>query len=237
MYFHYSYEPRISDYSPDGKITDYALLCLIEAGGNLHSLSVGEDIISMGNRGIAWIISEWRVRVIDRPLNGEALDIVTWVQKGSSRICSERCYKVLDKNKNLRAIAVAKLALIDVNEGKIMRLTPEFCDKYQPEEEGVFEERAHRMTERENYDFSTPVVIRRSDIDFNNHIHNTAYLTLLGEALTDELYKREYSEFSIYYRKSIPFGDSPVVKYTEEGGRIYSAIYSGDSLATLIELE
>ncbi len=81
------------------------------------------------------------------------------------------------------------------------------------------------------------LVVRRSDIDFNMHVHNTTYLTLAMEVLPEELYKEQnFQAIRINFKKALLLDDVATIKLaqTEQGYTV--AIYKeADQLCCLVD--
>lgn len=75
MFYSELYKPRPSDYTKKGKISFEAILQIMESVADNHSESVGDSVAEANKKGIAWILTEWRVKIIRRPENGEKLHV------------------------------------------------------------------------------------------------------------------------------------------------------------------
>ena len=108
---------------------------------------------------------------------------------------------------------------MDINKRSIVRLTDEVKNKYAPEEESVFEERnISKIEVPKEFSNTYEYTVGRKDIDINNHMHNTYYLTLAFEALPLDVYEnRPYDNIRISYKKEIPLGDTVKCEYAKQG--------------------
>ena len=80
MYYKEIYQPRISDYDRNGKLSYEAILQILETAGSHHSDTVGDSVIEGSQCGIAWILTEWRVQILRRTDSKEKL-----VDRGSEK--------------------------------------------------------------------------------------------------------------------------------------------------------
>lgn len=92
-----------------------------------------------------------------------------------------------------------------MNTNRLARLRPELIASYEPEDKTVFGGvKSERITVPEVFDSETEIAIRRSDIDFNNHVHNLCYLDYALETLPMELYESaSFRNIRIVYKNAL----------------------------------
>lgn len=232
------YQPRISDYDRNGKLSYEAILQILETAGSHHSDTVGDSVIEGSQSGIAWILTEWRVQVLRRTDSKEKLQIATWVRGKAPASTVFRDYILTDSNGNEVIRAEAKFALLDLCTGRLTRISKELFASYQPEDKIVFDTAAPRLRAPAAFDSKQTVILRKSDIDFNGHVHNTRYMDFALEALPSSTHPaNNIYEFCIVYNKAIRDSTAITVRKaaTEMGDLI--CIYSDDILCTVIELK
>ena len=173
MFYREDYRPRLADYDRRGRLSYEAILQILETAGSHHSDTVNDSVIAGSQSGIAWILADWHIRIQKRPESGDELHIVTWVRGKARASAILRGFLVTDKSGNEMLRAEARTALYDAERGRPTRISEALFAAYGPEEKTVFEEGAVRLHPLEHYQCAVPLFLRRSDIDFNNHVHNT----------------------------------------------------------------
>ncbi len=235
MFFTEEYVPRFDDYDSRGRFSLEAMFKVLENISNHHAMAVSDRAI----RGsIAWILVEWRLQVTRLPKFGETFSASTWAHSMSSGTTTNRDYQVMDLNGGELIRARAKFALFDLKAGRLTGISEDLMDTYKPEEKAMFCDELPRLREPEEYDEKRPILLRRSDIDINGHVHNTRYLDFALEALTEDVYRTQpFGTVRIVYRSPLKFTEDAFIgiKRTEEG--YIFGIYSGDRLCSLIELK
>lgn len=108
------YQPRISDYDRNGKLSYKAILQILETAGSHHSDTVGDSAIEGSQSGIAWILTERRVQALRRTGSNEKLHVSTWVRGKASASTVFRDFILTDKNGNEVMRVEAKFALLDL---------------------------------------------------------------------------------------------------------------------------
>ncbi|MBR1747287.1 MAG: hypothetical protein IJ735_03635 [Clostridia bacterium] len=224
------YYPFPDDAYVGGRLSDEALLRIFEDIGSRHSAAVG-DAFNVGSR--AWILAEWRVEFLRRPLVTEPLNVSTWVRASEAAFWTYRDFSVRDKADRVVIKATAKMTLVDMEKEQLMRITEDLIGAYRPEEQQVFSSDAPRLLPPKNYSNEISLPLRRSDFDQNGHVHNTRYVSFAQEVLPATA--RLADSFRIVYRAPVKPNAVPVLKYAPtETGHIVG-VYVEGRLCTLIE--
>ena len=96
---------------------------------------------------------------------------------------------------------------------------------------------APRLRAPAAFDGEKTLPLRRSDIDFNGHVHNTKYLDFALEALPDTVPRDAFTGFRMVYPKAVKDVEAVTLKYRLSDGNPFVCVYSGDTLCTLIRFE
>lgn len=220
----------LKDIGKDNKLKNRALLEILENVASYHSDQVGYGANDIEKTKLSWILLDWKLEVIKRPQYGQVLKVNTW-GKGMKKFFTYRDYEVLDENNNICAIATSKWALMDMEQGKMSRITEEVINRYHPEEKSVFSEKSLDKIEiPTEFTSSIKYKVIRKDIDLNQHMHNLYYLDLAYEALPKEVYEtRPFDHVRITYKKEIKIDDVINCKYANKNGKHIIVIESEDA--------
>lgn len=225
------FEIAFRDVGKSNKITNSALLNMLENIAGMHSNQVGYGLNSIAQTGVTWVLLNWKLRVFSRPIYGEKLDVETWARK-AVKFYTYRDFRVYDKSHNLVAIATSKWALLDATTMSITRITPELLDLYTPENLAVFgdEPEPNRLVVNEEHVTNEHhYTVARRDIDINNHMHNLYYLDLAYETLPDNVYTNSsLNQVEIMYKKEIKLGDTVKCLYIYSNQEHYVVVKSLD---------
>ena len=101
----------------------------------------------------------------------------------------------------------------------------------------MFASAAPRLRAPDTFDGEKTLPLRRSDIDFNGHVHNTKYLDFALEALPDTVPRDAFTGFRMVYPKAVKDVEAVTLKYTLTDTGPFVCVYSGDTLCTLIRFE
>ena len=240
MKFERNYLIGIEDIGKNNKITNLGFLKYLEEIACSHSATCGYGANDIETKKKAWLLMDWKLKVIDRPIYEKIITIKTWSRKISKNsFFSYRDFEVFCDGK-LIAIATSKWVLFDFEMKRITKLTEEIYGTYNPEESYVFEfediEKSKEPTEKE---LKMLYEVKRFDIDINKHMHNLNYLKLAYESLPESIYfGEEFKNTKIMYKHQILLGEKIKCYYSKENKKNIITIKSEDDkvLHSIIEL-
>ena len=215
-------------------MTNRAIIVSFENTASFQSDSIHYGILNIPQTLLTWFVIDWKVRVIRRPLYGEELTIRTW-GRDAARSFSYRDFEIY-VNDELCVQATSKWALLNVATRSFESVTPELLQRYGNEDSlSTFAERElEHMKVLDEYDSRTPIVIRKSDLDFNGHVNNVKYF----DFLIDYANAPEYDDFRITYRKEIRKEDQVYLCHSRISNRdLYAIIDAEGQVRTIIECE
>ena len=129
------------------------------------------------------------------------------------------------------AAASSKWALIDYATKKPAVIDDALEALYQTEPRQVFEDGVFmRLLEPREYSAGYRASHRTAGHRSNGHVHNLCYLDYAYEALPEEVYRTEFRDIRIAYRKEVRPYETIVCKYTEKDGAHVVGIYGGDGV-------
>ncbi len=235
MKFSKIYEPRISEYDKNGNLSVKSIIGILEDAGAKHSTFAGNDILECRLNGYTWILVEWNVEINRLPKSSQKLLVETWAVFKKPEIITSREFEIKDEQGNVFIHACERLVYEDLQNGKLVRITPEMMGNYNPEPELQHKFRFAKLKEPAVYDCEKPLAVRITDIDFNDHVHNTVYFDYALDML--EQSGEFISGFRILYKKPLMYKDTVTVKRANTDGGYTVGIYKEDVLCTLVEIK
>lgn len=231
MKFSKVYEPRVGEYDKNGRLAPKSIISILEDAGAKHSASVNDDIIASAIGGVSWILVEWNIEIEKLPINGEKLYIDTWAISKKAEIITQREFEVKDQDGNVYIHACERLVLEDFNTGKLLRITPEMLNAYNPEEALSREYDLSKLKEPSEYKSESVLSVRKADIDYNNHVHNTHYVDYALEILPE----CEFKGYRVLYKKPLFYGENATLKY--DGDSTVGIYNTKNELCTLVKFK
>ena len=213
------------------RMTNRAIVTILQNTASFFSDSVGYGIFDIPKTLLLWFVVDWKVEIIKRPQYGDEITVKTWGRDASrSFLYSDFEIYVGDE---LCVKATSKWVLLSAKTKTFENISKELAKLYEQDEAPVFGERelAH-MNILDQYDEKNKIIIRKSDLDFNNHINNVKYF----DYLIDYAGAREFDNFRITYRKEIKENDEVYLCHSEVNEKNYYAILDENgAVKTIIE--
>lgn len=164
------------------------------AGRGAEALGMGYD--DLAAHGLAWIVSRMHIEFVKPAVWEQDVEIQTW-HRGIESLFSRREYQLLDaQTRETLASATCAWLILDTNNRKLFR-TDRFSELFdtgpQCEEYAVpCSAPRLRMPKDMEAEFIRTHKVRFSDLDFNHHVNNAAYLTWTMDSLPDEYCLHSY---------------------------------------------
>lgn len=229
MFVEHKFYIGLSDINTKKELTNTCLLRYLEDVAGLHSEIAGYGVSDMNTTRKSWILLSWKVKVLNRPLVNDTLNIKTW-SRCIDKFYAFRDFEVRNQYDEVICIATSKWVFIDIDKGKLVKISDEVAQKYKPEYKNVFEEHdLEKLKEPDNYINKTDFKITRNLIDINKHLHNIYYLDIAKEALPEDIgLSNELNDFEVMYKKEIKLGETVKAIYSMDGDYHYITIKNED---------
>ena len=231
-----NYKIGFEDIDKNNEATNRALIEIMQDIACLHGADVGHGVLEVENSKKAWMLLDWKVKVIRRPKYNEEILTQTWSRK-VQRIYAYRDFILKDKEGNLVAIGTSRWIFVDIERRRPTRLTEDIMNLYEPElDKMVFDEEIEDI-KYEDYMFKKDYTVLRRDIDINNHMHNLNYLDMAYDILPEEVYNdKVFDNVRIVYKKEILYCEKVECFYTEEDGKYIVTAKTDGKVNAIIEL-
>lgn len=187
--------------------TPFSILSYLGETSGAHTGSIDFNMDKDKTLNYGWMLNRWKVQIERYPMVGEKIIIETW-SSGVDRFYATREFVIYDENNMIIGKASTLWILVNMIKKRPIRIPTEFSEAMKPIDEKNFEDfyQFKNNIEIEDYiDFH----VRRFDIDSNNHVNNTIYLSWIMETLPEKIFD-SYSlyEFEIQYKKETKYGDT-----------------------------
>lgn len=245
MIFSTEFSPLLEEFDKNERLTMAAILKYFENAGSRHSDAAGDSAIKVSETlGVAWVLTDWKVCVSDFPRYGQKIKVETWSEGLTSPFGTSRNY-YLYADGALAVEGTSKWVRFDLKAGRPMKVEADLLDRYGPEPgKKVFGgEKLSKIALPETFTSETKIALRRSDFDFNQHVHNLNYYDFALEALPqDALKAAAFKNARISYKTALKEGDGAVAKHASADGKQVVAIYaagadgSAGALACAVEV-
>lgn len=214
MIFEQKYQILVEDFDKNANMTLGAILRIFENVGNGHSELAKDGIFA--TREQAWVLSEWNIEIIKLPKYSDNIVAQTWSHDLSSPLWATRDY-VLKINDEICVKGVSKWIWFDLNQNKICKINTDILDRYKPEPTKLFgDQKFEKIAVDDEILGETRIFVRKSDFDFNGHVHNLEYLNYALEVLPNM--PNEFKKLRISYKSPITKNEEIVAKFSGKNG-------------------
>lgn len=184
-----------------GRVRPTSLLTYMGETSSLHSDYLGVGFEELIKQNYGWVLNRWRVRFYKYPKVRDKIKIETWTS-GFDKFYATRDFVIYDENNNLIGKATTLWIFLDIIKKRPIRVPKEFNKVYNIIEEKLL---------HDYYEFNDGIIsdndidfyVRKSDIDYNNHVNNVKYLNWMLEVIPEDIDEKYYlSEMDIQYKRN-----------------------------------
>lgn len=189
------------------RATPMAILTYLGETSGAHTDHIGFSVDSLKDINYGWMLNRWKVKINRYPSVKEKITIETW-SSGIDRFYATREFVIYDEENLVIGKASTVWIFLNMEKKKPIRIPAEFNELINPIEEKTFDDFfdfKKDMKVEEYIDFH----VRRSDIDYNNHVNNAKYLSWMLETIPEHVYENYMlNEFEILYKKETTYGNT-----------------------------
>lgn len=236
MIYTENYRIGIEDIGRNNEATNKALLAIMEDIAVLHSSLVGYGVFEIETKHRAWLLLDWKMKVIKRPKYNDKIVAQTWARK-VERLYSYRDFELKDTQGNVLVIGTSRWILVNTERRRPVRLTEDIINLYEAESDKSAFSKEMEDIEFEGYILKKDYYVQRRDIDINEHMHNLSYLEMAYEILPQEIYKNKvFDNVRIAYKKELIYGQDVECYYSQQDDKHIVIAKSNDNINAMIEL-
>ena len=103
MIYSNDYKIGIEDIGINSEATNKALLAIMQDVSALHSASIGYGVLEIETKKRAWMLLDWKMKVIKRPKYNYEIKAETWSRK-VERLYAYRDFQLKDKDGNTKRL-------------------------------------------------------------------------------------------------------------------------------------
>ena len=229
MIVNHKFYVGLRDINSNLELTNTGILACLEDVGCMHSEMAGYGLFNRDKTKKTWLLINWKVEVIKRPLYNDVITVQTW-SRGMDKYYAYRDFKILDKDNNIIIKGTSKWVFVDIDKRKPVKISEEVGEAYFPENISVFEDNSmDKLIPPDEYISFVTYKVTKNMIDINNHLHNIYYMDIAKEALPDSLILNyDFKKFEIMYKKEIKLGQNVKAIYSKNNNEHYVTIKSED---------
>jgi acyl-ACP thioesterase len=175
-----SFKIRASEVDKHGKATLPAICSLFQEVAGNHALKLNFDITQLHEQGLTWVLHRMDIKIERYPNWRENITIETWPAAGDA-LRAYRDYRILDEEQNKIGACLSYWMMIDLKTRRPTRMPKEVLDMRLSDLKHVMPIKSDRLKPFEGADITKKFVVRKSDLDMNEHVNNARLIECLME--------------------------------------------------------
>lgn len=176
---------RASEVGSGGQITLPALCSLFQEVAGNHALKLNFDITQLHEQDLTWVLHRMDIQIDRYPNWREKIMVETWPAAGDA-LRAYRDYRILDQEGNQIGACLSYWMMINLKTRKPTRMPKEVLDLRLSEIDHVLPVKSDRISSFEEADATKKFVVRKSDLDMNEHVNNARFVEWLMETYDDD---------------------------------------------------
>ncbi len=208
--FEQEFPIRYHELDSHGLLRPVTLLNFVQDAGGLHAAQLGVSVRDLRQRGLTWVLSRVHLTV-DRYLHADdVIHLRTWPSTREG-LFSCREFELFDKNGTLFSRATSSWAVLNLVSRRPVRLQdclPEYPLTARRALDDDFASLPQFPDAPDDTFREIPFLVRRSDLDSNQHVNNTVYTDWALEAVPDDVAACHLHSLEVSFRAEALYGDS-----------------------------
>lgn len=189
------------------RATPITILKYLGETSGAHTDSIGFTVDKLKDLNYGWMLNRWKVQIFRYPKVYENIIIETWTSS-VDKFYATREFIIYDEESMEIGRASTIWIFLNMEKKRPTRIPVEFIEAINPIEEKIFED-YYNFKKEIHIEKYIDFYVRRSDIDYNNHVNNTKYLSWMLESIPEYVYQNYIlDEFEILYKKETVYGNT-----------------------------
>lgn len=196
------------------EISDLGLLKIFQEMACSHASIFGYGLNDIPNTHLTWLVLGWKFKIIKRPVYTQKILVKTWPRKSVKSIYY-RDFELFSESGEKLCVATSKWVLVNTDTHALVSQNEDIFKKFAPNPVTVLSDEIKKIPVPDTFQNSVEYKILRRDIDTNDHVNNTIYLSLAYECLPEEVYKKlDFNLIEIVYKHECILNDTVLINYS-----------------------
>lgn len=180
-----SFNIRASEVGAGGQITLPSLCSLFQEVAGNHALKLNFDISQLQEEDLTWVLHRMDIQIDRYPNWREKITIETWPAAGDA-LRAYRNYRILDEDDHEIGVCLSYWMMINLKSRKPTRMPQDVLDLRLSDIDHVMPVKSDRIAPFDESDIAKKFVVRKSDLDMNDHVNNARFVEWLMETYDDD---------------------------------------------------
>lgn len=206
---------QLHEIGPGGVIKIQSLFNHLQGITGAHSDSIGYGSMDILKEGLTWVISRYRLSISSLPRLFEDFHITTW-RSGASGKFAIREFIVTNSAQNVIMRGTSSWLLLNFIKGEPVNSSERYAG-YPTNPERAIEDNFESIPQSERHDYSKEFIVRRSDLDINNHVNNSYYIAWMLDTGEDMNEKMRPVDIAVNFRGEAKYGEAVISQVQRSG--------------------
>jgi acyl-ACP thioesterase len=206
--FSIEYTVGLHDAGPGGIIKVPVLFNYLQGAAGAHTDSLKIDGTNIQQKGYTWVISRYRLSIIRLPKFLDKFILTTW-RAGSEEKFSIRDSIISNESSDILIRATSSWILLNFIKG-ITVFPTELYPDYPLNTERAIDDKFLSIPEVSNPHYTKEFVVRKFDLDMNNHANNSISAACVIETGEDMSEGRKLKDISLNFKGEARYGDTMI---------------------------
>lgn len=204
--FEKNFQVRSYECDKNGFLRVVTLMNILQDAADSSATSLGFGFDFCINSGLAWVGTNYHIKINRMPKVHEIIKIQTW-PSGENKFMALRDFLVTDEKGSEIMRATSQWVLVDVNRKRPVSLN-QHLPEYMYIDERVLGTEFAKIEVPASTTFSKEFEARFDDIDLNRHVNNAIYPLWAIESLPADFHEKYLpSEIEISFKKECLCGE------------------------------
>ncbi|MFV0361759.1 MAG: acyl-[acyl-carrier-protein] thioesterase [Suipraeoptans sp.] len=234
MKYKFNSKVRYSEVDTDNRLSIAGIVNYFQDCSTFQSEAIGSGVEYANQIKKGWILSSWQIIINERPVLGTEIQISTWAIKFKG-LYGYRNFVLEDADGKVLAYAYSIWVYMDLEKKRPIRVSEDIVKGYGTDEPIEMEYAPRKIEIPDGFAAGDKFLVRKYQIDTNNHVNNSEYITIALEALKE---KPNVKELRVEYRHSAIYGDCLYSAIAQEKDSTYIELKSKDEdIYAIIEIK
>ena len=196
----------LHDAGPGGIIKIPTLFHYLQGAAGAHTNSLNIKDADIQQRGYTWVISRYRLSIINLPKFLDKFILTTWVANADEKYAI-RDSIITDEASNVLIKVTSSWILINFIKRILVPATELYPD-YPINPERAIDDKFLPIPEVSQSHYQKEFIARKYDLDMNNHVNNSIYAACVIETGEDMSEGKKLKDISLNYKGEARYGDT-----------------------------
>ena len=225
---------RANEVDTSGTLTLPAICTFFQevAGNNAKALNF--DITDMEKQNLTWVLQRMDINMHSSIKWRDTIIVETWPAAGDS-LRAYRNYRIVDTNKQEIGHCLSYWMAMNLNTRRPTRIPQSVLDTRFEHRPHVSEVKRNKIKPFTNDGNKKRIIVRRSDLDMNNHVNNVRYCEWMLETVSQDI-SQKIKNFEILFLRET-FVDEQLISesYIENNGIQFKITNSNGKVISVAE--